>query len=922
MAYNPFNIFRRNQKAIFAVVTVIIMFVFVLSSGLGGGADFFDWLPRWLGSKSKKGDVICKIDGEKIYASELSGNVGGLHNKRVMANRYMLGAAKEAYSTLAQFEDQQLSQISDPETRRVLIQGAQAADQLRMFQMLRGNPQFAPRLQQLEKLAADYASLVTSPTAKPIEKEIVRARQYREMIEEVLKFSRDELYFFNAPNRSQNDLIDFMLWQRKADQLGITFTTKDIKELIEKEFYQNFKSDVAIRAQLRQLAGFNMDDCLAAIGEEFRVRTAQAAVLGPAMVYMRGDKTFGGTTNFSSPFEVFEYYRDQCSPTDYLAFSIPAAGFVDQVKLQPQERELERLFDQYKDDEPNPAKETPGFKIPRLVKLEWISASGAEPYYVKMAEESLRAGELQAKFGSLMTIPLAGVGPGWIASATGALAPKDPLLELDGVRSEYNSLVKDHHNNILENDWLRPSFVTELQDTSTVRPQTLVSALGGIVGGSMTLAGPITGVETFQTAVRVNELRDRIIAGAPTVFGAVPLPGMFGTMLGGQAATQSLLPKPLPIEVVKPELMKHLAEQTTKQLVLNDLKTFSTKVAELSENGNAKDKGPVTKYIAEFIASRGLQHGMSDKLRSEWTLEEDPGLAPLREVLNKSPHGNAVIQFGKKFFWSDEARSGQRNPVSGTYKPEYYPNEPSSAESPMIKPEPKFLVWRTEETKAKKISDFPLAEEQVRAAWKKMKARDIARNRADTIANQMQSSAGDVPELIDQNLREMANVVRNSIADPKIRERVKVFSIPGVCPLTGPEFGGGLHPFELRPSSDITYPTKAMTETLLTQRTKPPKTSFVLVDEPKDNYYVVTLKDRKVKSEQDFQFSVFMEFSTGMMAGGLGQTRQAVMGSFTRDTTKKTMESVMGLLKKQFKFEISDEQKQKLEDKDKGGIEQ
>jgi hypothetical protein len=36
MAYNPFNIFRRNQKAIFAVVTVFIMFTFVLSSGLGG----------------------------------------------------------------------------------------------------------------------------------------------------------------------------------------------------------------------------------------------------------------------------------------------------------------------------------------------------------------------------------------------------------------------------------------------------------------------------------------------------------------------------------------------------------------------------------------------------------------------------------------------------------------------------------------------------------------------------------------------------------------------------------------------------------------------------------------------------------------------------------------------------------------------
>src|SRR5579859_2708864 len=93
MAYNPFNIFRRNQKAIFAVVTVIIMFVFVLSSGLGGGADFFDWLPRWLAGKSKKGDILCKIDGEKIYPSELNGP-NGLRSKRVMANRFMIGAAE------------------------------------------------------------------------------------------------------------------------------------------------------------------------------------------------------------------------------------------------------------------------------------------------------------------------------------------------------------------------------------------------------------------------------------------------------------------------------------------------------------------------------------------------------------------------------------------------------------------------------------------------------------------------------------------------------------------------------------------------------------------------------------------------------------------------------------------------------------
>ena len=70
MAYNPFNVFRRNQKAIFAVVTVVIMFMFVLSSGMTGKADFFNWLPEWFASK-KKGEVLCTIDGDKVSQPRL-----------------------------------------------------------------------------------------------------------------------------------------------------------------------------------------------------------------------------------------------------------------------------------------------------------------------------------------------------------------------------------------------------------------------------------------------------------------------------------------------------------------------------------------------------------------------------------------------------------------------------------------------------------------------------------------------------------------------------------------------------------------------------------------------------------------------------------------------------------------------------------
>ena len=48
MAFNPFNFFRKNQKILFALLTILVMFMFVLSSGLPG-SDFFQWFPEWLG---------------------------------------------------------------------------------------------------------------------------------------------------------------------------------------------------------------------------------------------------------------------------------------------------------------------------------------------------------------------------------------------------------------------------------------------------------------------------------------------------------------------------------------------------------------------------------------------------------------------------------------------------------------------------------------------------------------------------------------------------------------------------------------------------------------------------------------------------------------------------------------------------------
>jgi len=118
MAYNPFNIFRRNQKAIFAVLTVFIMIMFTLQSGVVGG-DALETFTRWLGGKTRKGDAVCSIDGTKIYEGQLTGERNSLRYKRVMANRYMALAAGFTASQLDTMVLERINNLS-PEGKQLI----------------------------------------------------------------------------------------------------------------------------------------------------------------------------------------------------------------------------------------------------------------------------------------------------------------------------------------------------------------------------------------------------------------------------------------------------------------------------------------------------------------------------------------------------------------------------------------------------------------------------------------------------------------------------------------------------------------------------------------------------------------------------------------------------------------------------------
>jgi len=380
-------------------------------------------------------------------------------------------------------------------------------------------------------------------------------------------------------------------------------------------------------------------------------------------------------------------------------------------------------------------------------------------------------------------------------------------------------------------------------------------------------------------------------------------------------------------------LLKELTGRKARELARDDLKKLKEEVDKLSDNGRAKDMSAAKAYIAEFVKTRGIKTGASTEFHSEWTIGEDPGLAPLKAVLDKAgadPRAaipnRGPIQFGQSFFYTTGPNMRDRVPATGTYKPEFYPEKAAeNATAPFApKAEPVFLAWRTDERKGRSLS-FTEAKPRVVEAWKRLKARDLAKAEAERLANELRAKPSQSEFVIDEDLKDMQAQVRAKATDPKAKDRVKLFRVDNVAPLqitTVPgmgAFGGGgetVQPFHLAPTADLPYPTPEMAKALLDDRTKPVKTVLVQPDQPKDTYYVITLMGRQEQSPEKFRLQVY-----GAGPFGRSQVGDQVRGRFFQDALEKSRESVLGLLKKEFNYVETEDQKKKLDEREKRGEE-
>ncbi len=275
----PFEVFRRHQRKLLAVLGVMAMFGFVVS----------DSLPKLLSPSSGGRDQpVATLYGKTIYRSALQ----GMLEQRTLANLFVY----------------------------------------------------------------ELFTAYTAPSLRPY-------------------ISRT--FFGGLKDR---DLVDALILEREANRLGMPATPQ-----MGQEWLKRITNDRMNRETFDLLLGrlnnrVSGEQLLADIANQVRLAHVRQLLGAPENALV-------------TPYDIFRAYREQNERVSAKLIEIPLEKFLAKVP-EPSPQETQEEYDRYKDVLPDPARETPGFKIPRQVQIEILSIDGnalARTIKDKLTETELRA---------------------------------------------------------------------------------------------------------------------------------------------------------------------------------------------------------------------------------------------------------------------------------------------------------------------------------------------------------------------------------------------------------------------------------------------------------------------------------------------------------------------------------------------------
>jgi len=93
-----------------------------------------------------------------------------------------------------------------------------------------------------------------------------------------------------------------------------------------------------------------------------------------------------------TPLDVYQTYRDQNERVSARMVPFTVDSFLEKI-AEPTEAQALAYYEKYKNDLPDPARKTPGFKVPRQVRLEILSIDGEalqKAHEARLTEDELR----------------------------------------------------------------------------------------------------------------------------------------------------------------------------------------------------------------------------------------------------------------------------------------------------------------------------------------------------------------------------------------------------------------------------------------------------------------------------------------------------------------------------------------------------
>ncbi|MFQ3652053.1 MAG: hypothetical protein SNJ75_17175, partial [Gemmataceae bacterium] len=480
MAYNPFTWFRKNQKALFAVLTIIIMFVFTASFGAG---DVMHYINFWFATGRSSGPEVTPLGNRTVYASD----VERVANQRELANRFLL---MQLQSEQQAATDKLLNQLQKLDEGSPLLGLRMVLDELlivqrgmqnlqRMAMMGQLNQQLLlfQRNQMLETLFRLMRDPSTGLPAVAAREGVKENREYLELVMQAGALLGIETWmlarssadaFLLGGDRSPESTLDFLLWQQQADRLGITLTDEDLAKQINRDLggVEIFEPGTAMNKNKRvlQFIGGNQNrevlkpsELIDALREEYRVAMAQSLLLGfePGIRVWRSVLHGGANPTTGTPDEFLHFVRSYRTTLRVQVMPVSVEPFVSKITQQPTQVELERLFTRYREQEPDPARRTPGFKLPRRVRAQYVIGSVQTPafrddgqtwaIYLLELSEPYRRAKMILLSGCLSPLGAGPLGP--------TLALLQPLLN-DPVQQEYRQYLSSTEAWITSDDLL------------------------------------------------------------------------------------------------------------------------------------------------------------------------------------------------------------------------------------------------------------------------------------------------------------------------------------------------------------------------------------------------------------------------------------------------------------------------------------